>query len=432
MRSVTSLLIALCSSTGCGSGGGGAPDASLPAAPDASAPAAPDASAPAPPDAAVATMDPGHLGAFEVGSISLTLTDASRADRRIRLLIHYPAAAATGSPAVYDQWPFPFTVSSNDWVASVNKAVWAGADVAPGTHPALLFSSGGGGAIFSDVYAFTRYASHGFIVIGMTHTRECNVGTCMPQHPYYTEETTPDPQPVRLRQRMLDARLVLDAALDCQRPPGDLLCGRIDAQHLFLGGYSIGGAAAIALTSRVKAHDDLEPEGRVKALAPILDATREALSLEQVEGNELPAFLHTQHCARLQLDLQRHLGGAPRAVGLVGFTAPTLAGAISNHRLFSQVCMTAAANAVAGNPFPPPAGFPCADASYVALEKRFADVVTKHTIAFLKTQVGEEAYAQWLVRERIDEDGVRLIEDARAFASVQAMIDALCPDVPPQ
>ena len=353
-----------------------------------------------------------HMGPHEVGYTSFTITDNSRGNRPINLMIWYPAEISTNNPAVYKlilpitlpppSPPTPIFISPGKFDASYfaefveGLLVRGGPPVEAGEHPVFIHLPGGGapGAVY--IYEGVKFASHGFIFVSVTHliSNTCDLD--------------------------LDAKLVLDELMARNETAGNLFYHTIDPEAIFGGGHSIGGRTWIAMTSD-ETECGLSREDRMEGLA-LKDPTREALTETQVERNFTPTFLNSQFCRNTQIALQQEYGFKPMML--------TLEGACShpdniNHSLFSQNCMTLFAGKNSGTvTFPTPLPVQllrCISpteaelarcpgvVNYVAKETFFAQETTKFDIAYLETLLGEKQFQSVLAPGRVNDPGVFLI-----------------------
>jgi hypothetical protein len=335
--------------------------------------------------------EPGALGPYEVGAVSYSIADPERG-RDIPLIVWYPTEdrITDETPAaIYQQPPLPFTATGAEWAPFVGRTVHGGVSVASGRFPLVLSSHGQMAAGFFEVYRMSRIASHGFVVVSMTH-REGNLGV----PPFF-------PGPVLRANRLADTRRVLDHLLDeANQTPGDLLFEAIDPDRVFGIGHSLGGYTMIAVA-----------DPRLAGIVTY-DGTREALTVAQIEAIAVPFLPFGQHCRGLQMELQHY--ARSDFIGMEGFTPQVSA---VNHGLFLQSCMARSVNEA--KPLPP--GFPppppqllanCANPVFRALERHFADVTTKYTIAFLRASMGEARYRAYLAPGQVREAGVHFIEAA--------------------
>jgi dienelactone hydrolase len=136
----------------------------------------------APAAAGAAVSPPAPTGPAAVGSTRTTLTDHHRTEpflpgggpRRVPLRVWYPATrpgpapAPVFTPPEQQAWEtlFGLPAQALDGTAGTTTA---GAPPAPGRHPVLLLSHGGGlSAAFHTAQA-TELASRGYVVVGVDH-----------------------------------------------------------------------------------------------------------------------------------------------------------------------------------------------------------------------------------------------------------------------
>jgi predicted dienelactone hydrolase len=112
-----------------------------------------------------------------------------------------------------------------------------------GPYPVLVFSHGGGSA--GDEYdrLARHWASAGYVVILPTHRDSRRFG-------FNAQRAAPAEMLAILDTRRADLVFVVDSLDDLpQRLPA--LAGRIDAEHIAVGGHSMGGATALTVTGLV-------------------------------------------------------------------------------------------------------------------------------------------------------------------------------------
>lgn len=246
--------------------------------------------APAQQESAVATL-PEPTGSEPIGVVDLHLIDASRHDpyvpartRELMVSIWYPAA----DPAAVPLRPW---VSERMWRAYADGLAKAGlpitgsltlgsshghldaaADSAAGQRPIVLFSPGMGMPRETSTAQAEDLASHGFIVVTMSHTYESTAtefpdgrleSSLLPQGADANEVNAQIGQAIQAR--VADTRFVLDRLTDLNSgidPDADghplpaNLAGMLDLSKIAMFGHSLGGATAAQVM-----HDD----GRVVA-----------------------------------------------------------------------------------------------------------------------------------------------------------------------
>jgi dienelactone hydrolase len=200
-------------------------------------------------DAAVSPPPP--TGPAPVGLERLTLTDHTRTeklavprggDRKIPLRVWYPAAAPGAAAATVLTGPEQaFLESGNNLAAGALDGI-AGtatddAPAAPGKHPVILLSHGGGTTTAFHAAQATDLASHGYVVVGIDHPGDAigvddGTGRILGLDPKH-DGTGDRPYPIRVR----DVRFVLNN-LGAIRHAGTLDLRRIGAF-----GHSAGGSA---------------------------------------------------------------------------------------------------------------------------------------------------------------------------------------------
>jgi predicted dienelactone hydrolase len=136
--------------------------------------------------------------------------------------------------------------------------IYAPAGVA-GPLPVVLFSHGIGESRDSYVYLGNEWASHGYIVIHLTHAGTDKAVLKKGYLALYRETKKPE----NWRNRPLDVSRVIDRMLD----PGEplpLVAGRVDASRIAVAGHSAGAFTALALAGmRVAGHELGDPRVKV-------------------------------------------------------------------------------------------------------------------------------------------------------------------------
>ena len=224
---------------------------------------------------------PAPGGPYPVGTVSLRLVDASRADpwvvsrpyRELMVGIRYPARTAGGCPAAPQMLPgeaagfaalnsFTDVPSSRvDWAATRTHAhEGAPADRTGGPFPVVCYSPGAGDPRSLGTTLCDDLASRGYAVVTLDHTYDASA-VQFPggrvEHsvlPAEFDKAYPDQQRITallkktMAVRVADTRFLLDAL------PGVLpqvLCGRLDFGRIGMFGQSAGGFTALQAM-----HDD--------------------------------------------------------------------------------------------------------------------------------------------------------------------------------
>lgn len=202
---------------------------------------------------AAALPDPGMPGLYAVGFAFDTAVDVSRPDaddptgtgRAIPVFIWYPVDPATlDAQAPLARYPLaPFPADASAWVSSerwetygLDRAYDAPHPSADGPFPLLIYSPGLGGEPADHISLGTRLASHG-IVVAVVHPADPAAAPGEP--PVFT---------VPLYNRPRDLSFVLTDLLERRNvAPGDPLHGLLRPDAVAAGGYSLGGYTAMAL-----------------------------------------------------------------------------------------------------------------------------------------------------------------------------------------
>jgi predicted dienelactone hydrolase len=153
--------------------------------------------------------------AADVG-IKTIATDAPHRGRSIETLIWYPAAAGGTEESVGDNPLFVGVPARRD------------APMAEGRFPLVVVSHGSGGNAANLSWLATALAEQGFIVAA-------------PNHPGTTSGDSRPSDTIKLWERPADLSAVLSGLLaDAE------MGGRIDARHVGLAGFSLGGYSVLA------------------------------------------------------------------------------------------------------------------------------------------------------------------------------------------
>lgn len=226
-------------------------------------------------------------GPYEVGTISLPLIDADREEiltpdpndkRELLVQIWYPAAAAPGvNPGAYVD---PVTAQaiaqsqnlSPDLIGLIRPEASPTAAIsgAQASYPVLLFSHGVGQFRNQNTFQVEELASHGYIVVGISHTAIAGV-TAFPDGRVIPFDRSLIPDNVTefgsalsraIEVTAADASSVLDELerLNTNDPNG-LLTGRLNLTQAGIFGHSLGGitaTVAVQADSRFKASINMD------------------------------------------------------------------------------------------------------------------------------------------------------------------------------
>ncbi len=202
--------------------------------------------------AAARSHDPTADSApFAAGFTHFVFHDASRVNRPIAVAVWYPVERTSVNASTPGaQYPLDIfagalpTATSADYEDFGIGRAYEEPAAAPGRHPLVVFSMGGG--MTYDEYAFLGpgLAGHGIVVAVLAHWGDGYSGS--PGEPLFAWEEM-------VYHRPRDMSRALDVLLERNGAPGDLLAGTIDPQRVYASGHSIGGYAAMALA----AGDDL-------------------------------------------------------------------------------------------------------------------------------------------------------------------------------
>ncbi len=134
---------------------------------------------------------------------------------------------------------------------------------APGPHPVIVFSHGGGCAKATYSRLTDHWASYGYVVIEPVHTDSRSLG-------FSFATMDPDVMMQVVYSRRQDMQHIIDSIDDIEeRVP--VLAGQLDRERLIASGHSMGGATAMAVTGLVLHNTvgesvDSFPEDRFDAL----------------------------------------------------------------------------------------------------------------------------------------------------------------------
>jgi dienelactone hydrolase len=209
---------------------------------------------------------PEPSGDYPVGTRIFFMTDTRRrethdeaiqGDRQIVVQLWYPAADSKGRRACYRRLKETTRLSSYQAVLRTNSI--ENAALPNGRFPVLVFNHAWGDFRNRCTYSFQDLASHGFIVVSISHTYNSGVvaladGRVVHHNQFDVGFDCPDHIPLEdrlaladeeLRIQTDDCRFVLDSLEEFDRTPGHLLEKHIDTGKVGTYGYSFGGAVSV-------------------------------------------------------------------------------------------------------------------------------------------------------------------------------------------
>ncbi|MGY0501330.1 alpha/beta hydrolase family protein [Nocardia sp. FBN12] len=271
---------------------------------------------------------PEPSGAEPIGVVDLHMVDTSRPDpykpavpREFMASIWYPAADVTRTPV--RPWMSPsLTRIYADSIAQIGAAstqrltlapshghLGAPAEISRGPRPIIVFSPGMGMPRELSTAHVEDLASHGFIVVTLSHTYE-SVATEFPDgriEPSVLPSTI-DPGEVEaqgaiaMAARVADTRFVLDKLVDItagnnpdagQQPLPANLARVLDVSKIGMFGHSLGGATAAQAMHddrRIAAAVDLDGRLWGSAVTNGLDRPFMLISGEGHDRDDVPSW----------------------------------------------------------------------------------------------------------------------------------------------
>ncbi|MBB4967227.1 alpha/beta hydrolase family protein [Saccharothrix violaceirubra] len=218
---------------------------------------------------------PALSGRYPVGTTDLHLVDRDRVDpwnaarqRELMVTVSYPAAGSDGPRADWmgtgvaqvadavlsSEYFLDVPIGSVDWDGTTRQAR-TNVRVAAGEFPVVLFSHGWGGARELNAGVVDDLASHGYVVVSLSHTYESlAVGFPGGRVEYgVANEAELDHRKTAIDTRVADSRFVLDqlALIDRGRNPDAErdplprgLDDALDLSRTGMFGHSYGGYTA--------------------------------------------------------------------------------------------------------------------------------------------------------------------------------------------
>ncbi len=194
---------------------------------------------------------PSELGAFVVGHMQLSETDAARGDRQLVVDVWYPvdpsdvAANPEAAPTSYllgGVFNFPSDHAFDGLPVSARSG-----------QTLLLFSHGYRSINTQSVTLVETLASHGFIVVS-------------PEHTGNSQGSPEDDFETAAAHRVPDITFVIDRFIERHQSPSDPFFGRLDTTAFGGVGHSFGGMTALGVAC---GWAGAAADPRVTAIAPI-------------------------------------------------------------------------------------------------------------------------------------------------------------------
>jgi predicted dienelactone hydrolase len=254
-------------------------------------------------------------GEYLVGHSEDTIVDAARANRILPLHFWYPADVSAWNAET--NFSFFLLVNPGPPIGPIGITSSASKDnvaVASGQFPLIIFSHGFGSIPTQSLKLMEQLASHGFVVVSISHTGNTQ-----------EDMTSPDPE----ADRYPDVAFTIDEVGLMNADAGNMFFGHVDNQNVGVTGHSYGGMTAEFMAA---GHGGLPADPRVKAIMPIA-ASSSALSDAELAGITIPTLLMVG-------TLDPLLAEQERAYGLIS-SAPNLhrvdvIGAAHTH--FANIC----------------------------------------------------------------------------------------------
>ena len=191
--------------------------------------------------------DAADWGAYGVGATAITLTDASRQDRELPVLVVYPTATRPD----YRVCEAAFLEESILWRYSeatmcAQQDAPAATDGAP--FPVVFLSHGSGSMKEGYTYLEEYLASHGFVVVAPDHTGNVGLSQFAPADTSMSYT------------RLADMRFVMDEMTAAFDNPQSPFHGLGDEARMGMAGHSWGGHAAVVMAGMAYNYEKIAAE----------------------------------------------------------------------------------------------------------------------------------------------------------------------------
>jgi predicted dienelactone hydrolase len=214
-----------------------------------------------------ALPSPNGPGDLLVGHTEDSIVDAARANRTLPLHIWYPADVTEWNAAIDFSFFSLFGAIGITSTASKDNVA-----VAAGQFPLVVFSHGFGGVPDQSLKLMEHLASHGFVVVSISHTGNTQ-----------DDMSSLDPE----ADRYPDVAFTIDEMGLMNINGANRFFGHVDNQNVGVAGHSYGGMTAEFMAA---GHGGLPADTRVKAIFPIA-ASSSTLSDAELTGITVPTLL---------------------------------------------------------------------------------------------------------------------------------------------
>lgn len=187
-----------------------------------------------------------------------SFTEAEDDKRELMVTVYYPAVPdATSQPAPYMQSPVleltaQYAGVPQQFLEAMKPHGYASAPAAEGRFPVLIFSPGFGNLTVYYTALLEEVASHGYIIVALTHPYSSNVVVFPDGRAVMINEAGADLENQReaiFEVWVQDALFALNK-LEALDSDDDLLAGHLDLDRIGMFGHSFGGAVSAEISYR--------------------------------------------------------------------------------------------------------------------------------------------------------------------------------------